>query len=96
MSPDELTDSEIQFRLEVLKSRINRFFSDGVRQWTRADLEGDLKGNAQKTLTLRRDLIINAFQKWQSDGFVRVIGRNDCYLEILKKFPHDAIKRHNP
>ena len=86
----------IEANLEALKAMINSYYLDMPHRWDVMSIIAVLSGPQKLSIDLASPAIQETFKKWESDGYVKIVGRSDCYLEILKKFPHDSIKRQNP
>ena len=85
----------IESRLDILKAGINRHYYDMPPKWDLLSIIAVLKGRDDMDVEINHPIIQNLFKIWEAEGYVKITGHDDCYLEILKQFPHDSIKCQN-
>lgn len=76
-----LDDQDLEFRLDALFVSMDRLRARGTLDVTR-DLIVSFFGDLQP---LDDPRIVKTFSDWQDEGFVLLVGREDCYLKILKR-----------
>lgn len=76
-----LDDQDLEFRLDGLLVGMERLRSRGTLDITRTGLLGFFGEN----LVLEDPRIRARFEEWQDQGMILVVGRDDCYLKILKR-----------
>lgn len=81
-----LNQDSVDFKLAGLMGGIKRFYSEGYNSWKKKDLLAELNVDSEDILTHPR--VEQAFIDWQQQGFIEVVGRDDCYFKVLKPFPH--------
>jgi hypothetical protein len=76
-------DTAIRNLLDIAKAGIDRFYSEGYVRWSRE--------NFQRLLGHKVDIedpcIQSALRAWEEIGVIRLVGQDDCYIEVLKPFP---------
>ena len=76
-----LDDQDLEFRLDALLVGMERLRSRGSLDIGRDVLRGFFSENH----VLEDPRIRARFEEWQDSGLVLVVGREDCYLKILKR-----------
>jgi len=81
MKPDKIDDIEMDQMLNTIEAGLNRFFSEGYTRWSK---ENFLKMfNANVNLN---DFRIQLFlYKLEQKGIIKIIGRDDVFIEIIKE-----------
>lgn len=64
----------IPFRVEVLRSGINRFYDEGSRKWTFRDL---------KAVYLKLEEVLPYLKEWEKKGYIKIWNNEDCLFEVL-------------
>ncbi|HXA17128.1 MAG TPA: hypothetical protein VN380_09065 [Thermoanaerobaculia bacterium] len=80
-SEGSLLDEDVEFRLDALQVGIERLRSRGVNAVPRALLM-HMFGSV---LHLNHPRVIERLRSWEERGAVEFVGREECYLRILKK-----------
>ncbi len=75
--------ADFQKKVEIMKAGIDRFYSEGYVRWSRINFEKLL----QPELTPNDPKVQELLHEWEKMGVIRVVGTDDCYIEILKQFP---------
>jgi len=76
-----LDDMDLEFRLDALFVSMDRLRSRGTLDVTR-DLIVSFFGETQP---LDDPRVVMVFEEWQKSGYVLIVGRDDCYLKILRR-----------
>lgn len=79
----EIDDIDMKEMLDIIKRGISRFYHEGFTHWTKQDLLNSFK----KDVDLNDPRIQAALQSWQGEGYIRLVGDNEHYLEVYKPFP---------
>jgi hypothetical protein len=80
-SQETLLDEDVEFRLDALQVGIERLRGRGVDAVSRALLM-HMFGSA---IHLNHPRVIARLRIWEERGAVEFVGREECYLRILKK-----------
>lgn len=81
-SDGSLLDEDVEFRLDALQVGIERLRGRGENAVPRALLM-HMFGSA---IHLNHPRVIERLQEWEQRGAVEFVGREECYLRILKSF----------
>lgn len=73
----------MQYLIEVVKAAIDKSYSEGYWKWTKQNLFNRFLDDVD----LNDPRIQNILRKWEKDGIIRFVGKDDCYFEVLKYFP---------
>lgn len=79
----DIDDNEMKEMLNIITRGISRFYYEGFTSWTKQDLLNSFK----KDVDINDPRIQAALQSWQSEGYIRLVGDNEEYLEVYKPFP---------
>ncbi len=76
---------ESQKQIEIMKAGIERFYSEGYTRWSRINFEKVLQPGLRSNDPRVQELL----REWEKTGVIRIVGTEDCYIEILKQFPKE-------
>jgi hypothetical protein len=76
---------DLQKKVKIVKAGIDRFYSEGYTRWSRVNFEKLL----QPEPTPNDPRVQELLREWEKTGVIRVVGTDDCYIEILKQFPDE-------
>lgn len=76
------TDEKIRLSLNGIKARVNRFFSEGDQVWSKEALRHHLEPG----VSIDETQIQSELRRWQDEGFIEFIGRDDVYFKVRKEF----------
>ena len=68
--------------LDVAKAGLRRFFDEGHYIWTKKDFAAALGG-----VDLNSPDVQNELKRWQNAGAIRLLGKDQSYLEVLSRIP---------
>ena len=68
--------------LDVAKAGLRRFFDEGHYIWTKNDFTAALGG-----IDLNSPDVQNELKRWQNAGAIRLLGKDQSYLEVLSRIP---------
>lgn len=68
----------------LLKAGISRFYSEGFICWSKADVMGAINPRGEKH-DLQEPLVQGVLKDLEAQGLIKIIGRDDFYLEILRE-----------
>lgn len=91
MRDDTPADSEVEYRLTVLKSTIDRGYDEGGYKWPKSGIQATLTGRASSHEAVQVDdpRIQAALKSWAESGHIEFIGEEgeeEVYLRVLKPF----------
>ena len=75
-------DAEIKQALDIVKSGIDRFFTEGFTIWSRETFQSALK----LKIDINDPRIQSTLQEWEKMGVINYVGEDDSYFEVLKEF----------
>ena len=72
-----------------------RFFYEGMECWTEIQFHGLINPRGRKHETSDPEIVI-AIQELQDEGYIRFIGKDPCFIEVLKVGDDEPWVRREP
>ncbi len=82
MGSHRADDERLELLLRAIKARIDRFYWEGSETWSRASVEGHLRGEAD----INDPRVQEEFCVWEQIGVIKRVGTDDRYFEVLRPF----------
>ncbi len=79
--PEKLDDKDLEFRLDHLRVAIDRLASSEVACISKEALKEIFSGVSLADTRIQARLL-----EWESSGNIQVLGTDECYLKIVRRF----------
>jgi len=79
--PTKLHDQDIEYRFDALRVMIDRMIDLGVTDVTKGALKDMFSGVSLADPEIQARLL-----EWENAGFIQILGWDDCYFRVRKRF----------
>jgi hypothetical protein len=72
--------ANMNYLLKVVRAGLIRFVTEGVDSWSKDGFRQLFKD----AVDLDHPHIVATLKEWEEEGLIRIIGREDLYIEVLR------------
>jgi hypothetical protein len=74
----------ITYVMDVLKAGFKRFYYEGSNKWSKQHINGIIRDVLKcRDKDMSNPKVQEILKEWEKAGFIRIIGEEDRYLEVI-------------